>query len=116
DLVHLNPCEILAMPDGALVLFLALEFENDGLIAAAMRHDGSSHSRALRVRTGLHGIAVNHSEHPPDFDLGSGFARNCFNINGLAWGDAILLPAGFDHCVHSKPLESGLGFCQAVSA
>src|SRR5690349_506834 len=46
DLIHLHARVILAMPDGALVLLLALELEDDGLIAAALRCDGALHARA----------------------------------------------------------------------
>src|SRR5580704_12817442 len=93
------------MPDGAPVLLLALELENDGLLAAAMGHDGALNQRAARVGSSFDGIAIDYREHAAEFDFRAGVAQQRFHFNCFARGDAILLPACFDDCVHNGPLR-----------
>src|SRR5205807_2547135 len=85
DLVHRDAGEILAMPDGALVLLLALELEHQRLVAASVRDDGAPDSRVLSVRAGLHGIAVDHCQHAVELNFGSHVARQRFDLDGHAF-------------------------------
>src|SRR5579883_131312 len=102
NFLNLDSGEILAMPQGALILLFALELKDDGLGAAAMGQNGSDDAGALGGRAGLDAIAVHEGEHSAHFDLGPGFACERFDLNGLARGDAVLLAARLDYCVHGS--------------
>src|SRR5580704_3113045 len=94
NLIHLHARVILAMPDGALVLLLALELEDDGLIAAAVGGDGALHARGAEDRAGLHRVSIHHGDDAVEFDFGAYVAGQSLDFNRLAWRDTILFTAG----------------------
>src|ERR1700733_11120950 len=96
NLVHLHPGVILAMPDSALVLLLALELEDDGLLAAAVTGDGAGYTRGTEGRAGLDRIAVHHCHNAVELDCRADVACKGFDFDRLAWRDAILFTAGFN--------------------
>src|SRR5690242_2474140 len=103
DLIHLDAGVILAMPDGALVLLLALELEDDRLIAAALRCDGALHTRAAKRGTRPDRIAIHDRNHAVEFHIRADVAGQSLDFDRLAWSNPILFTAGFNHCVHTGP-------------
>src|SRR5580704_12378413 len=89
DLVHLHPGVILAMPNGALVLLLALELEYDGLLTTALRGDGALDARAAERRARSYGVAINYGHNAVEFDFRAYVAGQRLDFNRLAWRDAI---------------------------
>src|ERR1700691_2931343 len=57
NVANLHFREVLAMPYGALVLFLALEFEDQHFLSPAVADDGTLHGSLPQVRTG-HQLAL----------------------------------------------------------
>src|SRR6476620_2685415 len=105
DLIHLPPGVILEMPDGALVLLLALELEDDGLIDAAVGGDGALHARRTQRRAGLDSLALHHGDDAVEFNFRAHVAGQGLDFDRLAGRDAILFTTGFNHCVHTGPLK-----------
>src|ERR1700689_4938912 len=100
NLIHLDTGEVLAMSDGAPVLFLALEFKYDYLVGPAVRGDRRFDARRFYRRAGCHGVAVHHGQDAPELHVRSDLAWQCLYLKLLARCDAILLPACFNDCVH----------------
>ena len=93
------------MPDGALVLLLALKLEDQGLLAAAVGGDGALHARAADGRPGLHRVPIHHCYNAVEFDLGADIAHERFDFHRLAGRNAVLFSACFYYCVHTEPLK-----------
>src|SRR5579863_10728869 len=92
------------MPDGALILLFALEFEDNGLCASAIRHNRALYERAAHIGAGLHGLAVEHRQYLIKLDFRADLARYGLNLQKFARSGAILLPACFNNCVHTDSL------------
>src|SRR6185503_18790747 len=105
NLVHLHPGVILAMPDGALVLLLALELEDDGLLTPALCGDGARYPRGADGGTGLNRVSIQHGDYAVEFNCCADVAGQSLDFNRLAWRDAILFTTGFNDCVHTGPLK-----------
>src|SRR5579864_1844528 len=92
------------MPDGALILLLALELENDGFLAPAVRDNRTLHQRSAHRGASLHGFAVEYRQDFVELDFRANISGNGFNLQKFARSGAILLPARFDDCVHTNTL------------
>src|ERR1035437_8902646 len=92
------------MPLRAPVLLLALEHEDDGLLAASVRDDRALHQRARNGRAGLDGFAVKYRQYLVKLDFRADIARDGLNLQKFARRGAILLPACFNDCVHTDAL------------
>jgi len=101
DFAHRDSRKILAMSDGAFVLFLALKLKHERLSAAAMRVDGALDDCAGDVLAGFDGIAIHQRDHAAELDGCADVAREGFDFNGFARGDTILFSASFDDSVHN---------------
>src|SRR5579872_4140517 len=115
DLVDLQLCVVVPVADGALVLLLALELEYDHFGAAVMAENGGRNLGAAQVRTGHQFVGIAHQgEHTAQFDLRPNLVRKRIDPNFVSGGDAILLAAGFNHCVHNDPCILRYGLCGLV--
>src|SRR5579872_7248807 len=99
DVADLHVGEALAMPNGLLVLFLALEFEDEHLVATAGFHNGASDGGA-----GNHLAAFLERRLHRQFDFGTNIARQLFHADNVARSNPVLFPAEIDDRVHAKPL------------
>src|SRR5260370_21894602 len=104
DLVDLHAREVLAVPDGAPILLLALAFEDQGLLGAVMFGDGAFDHGALGRRAGVHTAVIDHGQNAVKFHLRAHFTGQRFDLHRLAWRHPILFPARFNHCVHTDSL------------
>src|SRR5580658_9027173 len=86
DLVDGHSREILAMPDGALVLLLALELEHQRFFAAAMRGDGAFDHGSSHVRAGFDRIALDQCDHARKFNSRADIAGDGLYLDRLARG------------------------------
>src|SRR6266478_4455155 len=105
DLVNLYARIVLAVPDGAPVLLLALELEDDGFGLAVMLGNGAFDDRARRGGSGFHLPVVDYCQHAVEFHLRADIAHHGLQLHRLARGHAILLSAVFNHCVHTNSLS-----------
>src|ERR1700693_6049861 len=72
NLAHLNLRVVLPVADGPLVLLLALEFEDNHLVAAAMPCDGALHASVTERGAGNQLVRiVHHREDPAEFNFRS---------------------------------------------
>jgi hypothetical protein len=93
--------EILAMPVGALIALPALFLEHHDLLAAGLLEQFGGDGCTLDDRRADLGVlAVVEHQHRRDRQGATCFAFELFDGNHIAIGDAILLPAGLNHCVH----------------
>src|ERR1700761_4595620 len=83
-----------------LVLFLALEVEDQNLVSPSIAQDGSQHLALGRLGDG--GVPIGKSEHVVELYSGVGFATDLLNLHHIARSDAMLFPACADDSVH-KP-------------
>src|SRR5437868_14237076 len=88
--------ELLAMSDQLLVLLLALELENQDLVAAALFHHLASNARALGI--GGKSLAADR-QHVGKFNVAAA-VLGLLDLDHVARGDTVLLAAGADDCVH----------------
>src|SRR3954453_23123388 len=88
--------ELLAMSDQLLVLLLALELEDQDLVAATLLHHFTGDAGALRV--GGKVVAAN-SQDVGKLDRALAVGR-LLDLDHVARGDTVLLAAGADDCVH----------------
>ena len=98
DLVDSDLNEVLAVSLHLLVLLLALELEDEDLIAAAFADDGGQNLGSVEIGLefalfGADGEDVGELE----FAV---FVGGGFDLQLLAWGDEVLFAAGADNCIH----------------
>src|SRR5690242_288259 len=105
DVVNLHARVVLAVPDSAPVLLLALELEDDGFGFAVMLGNGAFDNRARRRRSSSHLPVVDHCQYAVEFHLRTYIARHGLQLHRLARGYAILLAAVFNHCIHTNSLS-----------
>src|SRR5580693_1952009 len=102
NLAHLHLRVVLPVSDGSLVLLLAFEFEHDHFVAASMPGDGALHFSVRERGAGNQLVGIVHNgEHTAEFDLRTDVASDCLHFDDVAWSDAVLFSAGFNHCVHN---------------
>src|SRR5579871_1231759 len=99
DVAHLHFGEGLAMPDGFLILLLALELEHQNLVAAAVAddrafHRGAGNHLARVAKRGLNG----------ELDFRPDIAGDLFHADDVARSYPVLFSARFDNRVHRKCL------------
>jgi hypothetical protein len=98
DLVDLDLDEVLTVPLHLLVLLLALELEDEYLVAAAFADDGGENlgSGEIRLELALFGAdGEDVGELKVAVLVGGGF-----DLQLLAGRDEVLFAAGADDCVH----------------
>src|SRR5260370_19335339 len=112
SLVHRDLREVLRVADGSLVLFLALELEDDHFVAAPVTGNRALHAGFTQSGAGDQFIrVVHHGQHAAERDLRANVARERFHLDHVARSNAVLLSAGFNHCIHNCPrlsLKCGL--------
>src|SRR5438270_6129682 len=89
------------MSDQLLVLLLALELENQDFVAATLFNHLAGNACALGI--GGKSLAADR-QHVGKFDVAAAVLR-LFDLDHVAGGDAVLLAAGADDCVH-RSLQS----------
>src|SRR5271157_1932499 len=98
DVAHLHLGEALAMPDGLLVLLLALKLEDEDFVAPPGAHNGALHGAgnhlAAVLKYGLNG----------KLDFRANLAVQFFHADNVARSNPILFPAQINDRVHAKPL------------
>src|SRR5712692_3028837 len=106
DVADLHLGVVLAMSDGALVLLLALELEDQDLLSAAARGDGAGDLVADGLGTGQHLAAiVKDSQHFRELNLSPDIARELGHTNYVPRSNPVLFPAGFNNGMHGKILD-----------
>src|SRR4051812_45531984 len=100
NLVYLHAGVILTMPDGALVLFFALELEDNRLFTAALRGNGALYARRTQRGARFDRVAVNDRDHAIEFYVRAHIACQGFDFDRFAWRDTVLFTTGFNDCVH----------------
>ena len=108
DLVDLDLDEALAMTLQFLVLLLALEVEDDELVATAFRDDFADDLGAVEL--GLEAaLAAGEGNDVRELD-GAVFVGGLLDAERVAGSHAVLLSTGLDNCVHRnlKGAERGL--------
>src|SRR2546423_6145827 len=99
----------LPMPLRLLVMLAPAQLEDLHLVAAAVAEHGRSYERAGdERRADLDALARAHEEHLVERDGGADVRGQCFDAKRRAGLDAILLAAGFDHCIHRRNLGVAL--------
>ena len=82
----------------------ATELEDTNLVAAAVRKhgglDGGAFNHGLARLDGA--VFSGNEKNVVQGHFGAGFGFEGFNLDGVANGNAILLAAGTDDCVHEK--------------
>src|SRR5579884_1907176 len=101
NLAHPHRRVVLAVADGALVLFLPLELEDEDLVAPAVLDDGALYLRRSEAvaRNQLIRIA-NYGQHRAEFHLGADIAGQSVYPDHVARRDTKLLSTCFDYGVH----------------
>jgi hypothetical protein len=115
DFVDLHRGVVLPVADGPLVLLLALELEDDDLLGAVLGFWMEAFT--LGVGGGSAPVARSSPSSLPmartlsNSTAEPGSPRGFSTRRAVAGGDAILLTACFDHCVHSLVLlaDPGIG-------
>src|SRR5579872_1384685 len=102
DLVNGELSKILPVADRPLVLLLALELEDQHLVAASVPGDGGRDLGLgqIRPRDELVGIA-HYGNYAAHLNLRTDIAVDGVNLDRVARSNTVLLPSGFDNCVHS---------------
>src|SRR6266478_7459220 len=101
DVAHLHFGVILAVADGALVLFFPLEFEDQDLFASSVRGNGPGDGPVGDLVTSQQLARV--SENGQDFgerDLGTDITVQLGHTNHIARGNPVLFSAGFYNGMH----------------
>src|SRR5436305_13127658 len=83
------------MPDGFLILLLALELEDDDLVPAAVGHDGG-----LNLPAGGQFAAFFERSFYGQFDFRAHLAGQLFHADEIARGNPVLFSASFNDRVH----------------
>src|ERR1017187_1941498 len=89
--------ERLAVANGFLVLFLALELEDQDLVAPAITNDGG-----LQGAAGDRFAAILKGELDGQFDFGADIAGQFFHADDIARSNPVLFSAGFNNRVHAN--------------
>src|SRR6185369_4833884 len=91
--------ETLTMAGLATRALTLAELEDDKLRAATVLHDLAFDRRAGNLRCAeLRGVAADH-QHVVELDFVAGVASQELHLNGVAFGNSVLLTAGADNCV-----------------
>src|SRR5207248_2875276 len=99
NVVHGHLGVILPVTNGALVLLLALEFENQNLIAAAMSGNRRFHASLRQALSRNQFVRIlNHREDAAQLNFRPDLARKRIYIDPVAWRDPELLSASFNDC------------------
>ncbi|SPF56467.1 hypothetical protein SBA4_870015 [Candidatus Sulfopaludibacter sp. SbA4] len=85
------------MPDGFLVLFLPLEFEDDYLVAPTVAEDGGLHGAA-----GHQLASILEGDLGGQLDFGADIAGQFFHAENVARSHPVLFSAGFNDRVHAN--------------
>src|SRR5579872_518812 len=99
DVADLHVGEALAMPNGLLILLLALEFEDEHFVAPAGLHDGAPNGGARNHFAAFLKRRLNRK-----LDFGTDIARQLFHADNVARSNPVLFSAEIDDRVHAKPL------------
>ena len=98
DLVDLDLDEVLPVTLHLLILLLALELEDENLIATAFTDDGGEDLGSVEVGLELALFGAN-GEDVRELELAI-FVGGGLDLQLLAGGDEVLFAAGADDCVH----------------
>jgi len=92
---------MLAVAMLALGVLTAALDERDGLPRAALADDFSGHDSAgYKRRADLGAGTLANNEDFCEFDLGTGFAFQLFDLDDVVCSNLVLLTAGLDDCEH----------------
>src|ERR1700733_7610119 len=100
NLVDADLDEVLAVALHLLVLLLALQLEDQDLVAAAFAQHSARHLRAVQRRLKLALFRAD-GEHVGELNRAIG-VRRALQLQRLTRGDDILLAAGTNYCIHSQ--------------
>src|SRR5690348_7583660 len=109
DDLHFGVGLPVSLPAGPAFLLLP---EVEDAAVAVLGEDLPNDLRPLDQRTAcLRGLRPAQPEHLAEGDLGTDLAGNLLDADDVALGDAVLLPAGSDDCVHLDlaPVVKGPG-------
>jgi hypothetical protein len=90
-----------------LVLFLALELENENLLRAVVRRDGGDHLGVCQLRFGKRFAVFEHREHIGKLQRRAYIERQLFDADHVAGGHPVLFPACLNDCVHGTSSAAG---------
>src|SRR5690348_6935107 len=109
DVRHLDLGERLAVVLLAQVVLTPPEFHDGYLGALAVANHGGDDLAPREQRLAeLHVGALAHEQHLAELDRGAGLRVELLDAQHAVFGDAILLSAGGDHCVHRFEGNGGL--------
>lgn len=94
---------VLPVADAALGVLPPPEAHHGQLRRAAVRGDRGGHPGAVQVRRAdarRRALFAGHQQHAVERDLAAGLGVQLLDADHVAAGDAVLLAAGFDDCVH----------------
>lgn len=106
---------VLTMTLGALVLFFALELEDDNLLGPVMFLNGGFDLSVRRGRTGDDlALTLHNGQDPANLDFRSDLARERIDAEDVSRRNAVLLAAGFNNCLHGILSESRTWFTRQL--
>src|SRR5579863_2288650 len=107
DLIHLQLGKMLPVSDGALVLLLALELEDDHLFRAVVSSDRSDYFGVSQLRFGQHLAVLEYREDMWEFERRADVEWELFHPYRIAGRYPVLLPTSLNDCVHGASLRPG---------
>ena len=99
--VEVLQSQVLTVAHSAAVVLAALFLEDDDFFAATLIEDRGCNTRAVNQwRTHCRNLTVVEHQHLIKLNLVTSQSGEPFDDNNVVFGNAILLAAGFDDCIH----------------
>ena len=114
DRFYLEPGQLPAMADRAVIAFPAAILVGDLLLALRLADDFADHARALEVSAHADSVALANEEDLIESDFVAGFACELLDGKDFARACTVLFTTGFENCVRHGLMKKGAETLTAV--